>query len=149
VVGDFMTVYENLEMGAYTQSNRRKVRENIERLMEYFPIFRERQKQMGRTLSGGEQQMLAMARGLMSQPKLMLLDEPSLGLSPIFVKKVFEIINDLNKEGTTILLIEQNARLALQIAHYGYILETGKVTLAGESKQLLNQDSVRELYLGG
>ena len=145
---NFMTVYENLEMGAYGRSGRRKIKEDIERTMEYFPILDERRHQMARTLSGGEQQMLAIARGLMSRPKLMLLDEPSLGLSPIFVQKVFEIIRRINQEGTTILLIEQNAHLALSIAEHGYVMENGKIVLDDTVEKLKENEDIKMFYLG-
>jgi branched-chain amino acid transport system ATP-binding protein len=144
-----MTIYENLEMGAYGRSKGKEVKKDVERMMEIFPILKERQKQMARTLSGGEQQMLAIARGLMSRPKLMLLDEPSLGLSPIFVQKLFAIIQQINQDGTTLLLVEQNAHLALQMAHYAVVLETGRITLAGEAKELVKEEKVKHLYLGG
>ncbi len=144
-----MTIYENLEMGAYGRSKGKEVKKDVERMMDIFPILKERQKQMARTLSGGEQQMLAIARGLMSRPKLMLLDEPSLGLSPIFVQKLFAIIQQINQDGTTLLLVEQNAHLALQMAHYAVVLETGRITLAGEAKELVKEEKVKHLYLGG
>ena len=144
-----MTVYENLEMGAYGRSDNKKVKEDITRMMAMFPILQERRKQLAGTLSGGEQQMLAIARGLMSRPKLMLLDEPSLGLSPIYVQKLFTIIQQINQQGTTILLVEQNAHLALQIAHFAFVLETGRVILSGEARDLVQNKDVQRLYLGG
>jgi len=144
-----MTIYENLEMGAYGRSEGKQVKKDVERMMEIFPILKERQKQMARTLSGGEQQMLAIARGLMSRPKLMLLDEPSLGLSPIFVQKLFSIIQQINQDGMTLLLVEQNAHLALQVAHFAFVMETGRITLAGEAKELVKEEKIKHLYLGG
>ncbi len=143
-----MTVLENLEMGAY----QRKDRENIKRDMEYvfslFPRLKERLYQRGGTLSGGEQQMLAIGRALMARPRVMLLDEPSMGLAPILVDQIFEIIKTLNQQGTTILLVEQNARLALRVAHRGYVLETGEVVLTGAGAELLNNPAVKAAYLG-
>lgn len=142
-----MTVQENLEMGAYSQP-KSTVADNIERVYEQFPRLRERYKQVSGTLSGGEQQMLAMGRALMSNPKLLMLDEPSMGLAPILVEQIFDIIVDLNKKGTTILLVEQNAQMALSIANRAYVLETGNITLSGDAKELMHNDSVRKAYLG-
>lgn len=144
-----LTVEENLEMGAYKRHNPKKIKEDMEVVFERFPRLRERKKQRAGTLSGGEQQMLAMARAMMSKPKLLLLDEPSMGLSPIFVNEIFDIIKELNKQGTTILLVEQNANKALSIANYAYVLETGNIVLEGDGKELLNNDDVRKAYLGG
>ena len=143
-----LTVRENLEMGAYTR-NKAEAAETIERVFEQFPRLKERSRQTAGTLSGGEQQMLAMGRALMSKPKLMMLDEPSMGLAPILVQQIFDIIEALNKEGTTILLVEQNAQMALSIADRAYVLETGKIVNTGSGKDLLNDDSVRKAYLGG
>jgi branched-chain amino acid transport system ATP-binding protein len=142
-----MTVQENLEMGAFTQKNVDP--EDLERVFNYFPRLRERRKQIAGTLSGGEQQMLAMSRALMSHPKLMMLDEPSMGLAPILVDQIFDIIKELHSAGTTILLVEQNARKALEIADRAYVLETGNVTLAGSGKELASSDAVKKAYLGG
>lgn len=142
-----MTVQENLEMGAYTQKEVSK--DDLEKVFELFPRLKERRKQVAGTLSGGEQQMLAMSRALMSKPKLMMLDEPSMGLAPILVDQIFSIIKELHKAGTTILLVEQNASKALQIADRAYVLETGNITLQGTGAELANSDEVRKAYLGG
>ena len=142
-----MSVQENLEMGAYI--NKSVSQENLEMVFNYFPRLKERRKQVAGTLSGGEQQMLAMSRALMSHPKLMMLDEPSMGLAPIIVDQVFGIIKELHKSGTTILLVEQNARKALQIADRAYVLETGSITLTGTGAELAKSDEVRKAYLGG
>ncbi|MBR0410127.1 MAG: ABC transporter ATP-binding protein [Eubacterium sp.] len=142
-----MTVQENLEMGAYTARSN-TVSDSLDKVYELFPRLKERYKQIAGTLSGGEQQMLAMGRALMSQPKLMMLDEPSMGLAPILVEQIFDIIRNLHAAGTTILLVEQNARMALSVANRAYVLETGKITLSGDAKKLLNDDSVRKAYLG-
>ena len=143
-----MTVEENLEMGAFTQPND-SVNAAIEHVYERFPRLKERRKQVAGTLSGGEQQMLAMGRAMMSEPKLLLLDEPSMGLAPILVEQIFDIIRELHKAGATILLVEQNAQMALQVANRAYVLETGKITLAGSGKELLESDSIKKAYLGG
>ena len=143
-----MTVEENLEMGAYTQSNS-TIAPGLERVYEQFPRLKERRKQIGGTLSGGEQQMLAMGRALMSKPKLLMLDEPSMGLAPILVEQIFDIIRDLHKAGTTILLVEQNAQMALSVADRGYVLETGKIVTSGSGLDLLNDEAVKKAYLGG
>lgn len=143
-----MTVMENLEMGAYIYSNSSQLEADLERVFTSFPRLKERRRQIAGTLSGGEQQMLAMGRALMSRPELMLMDEPSMGLAPILVDEIFKIIERINKEGTTILLVEQNANRALHIANRGYVLETGKIVLSGNSKDLLSSDEVREAYLG-
>ena len=142
-----MSVQENLEMGAYI--NRTVSQEDLEMVFNYFPRLKERRKQVAGTLSGGEQQMLAMSRALMSHPKLMMLDEPSMGLAPIIVDQVFGIIKELHRSGTTILLVEQNARKALQIANRAYVLETGSITLTGTGAELAKSDEVRKAYLGG
>ena len=143
-----LTVQENLEMGAYTRSSS-EVADLIASVYERFPRLKERYKQVAGTLSGGEQQMLAMGRALMSKPKLIMLDEPSMGLAPILVEKIFQIIEELNKSGTTILLVEQNAQMALSIAHRSYVLETGRIMTSGTGEELLNDDAVRKAYLGG
>ena len=143
-----MTVEENLEMGAYTQPNANTAA-SLERVYEQFPRLKERQRQIAGTLSGGEQQMLAMGRALMSKPKLLMLDEPSMGLAPILVEQIFQIIRDLHKAGTTILLVEQNAQMALSVADRAYVLETGKITLSGTGEELIHSDEVRKAYLGG
>lgn len=144
-----MTVNENLEMGAYVVNDAAQMGASIEQAYNYFPILRERQTQTAGTLSGGEQQMLAIARALMAKPKLLLLDEPSLGLAPILVQEIFNIIKAINKDGVTVLLVEQNAKQALQIAHRGYVIETGKVFLEGDRDTLINDKRIVEAYLGG
>ena len=143
-----MTVEENLEMGAYTQPNS-SIAPGLEQVYEQFPRLAERRRQIAGTLSGGEQQMLAMGRALMSKPKLLMLDEPSMGLAPLLVEQIFEIIKELNKAGTTILLVEQNAQMALSVAHRAYVLETGRITLSGTGEELANSDEVKKAYLGG
>ncbi len=143
-----MTVEENLEMGAFTQPSS-SIPKSLEHVYELFPRLKERRKQIAGTLSGGEQQMLAMSRGLMSKPKLMMLDEPSMGLSPILVQQVFDIIKTLHAAGTTILLVEQNAQMALSIADRAYVMETGKIILTGTGEELANSDDVRKAYLVG
>ena len=142
-----MTVQENLEMGAFIRKEVSK--DDLERVFNYFPRLKERRKQIAGTLSGGEQQMLAMSRALMSHPKLMMLDEPSMGLAPILVDQIFDIIKQLHTDGTTILLVEQNASKALQIADRAYVLETGKITLSGTGAELAQSDEVKKAYLGG
>ena len=144
-----LTVLENLEMGAFLSNNREENLARLKRVFERFPRLEERKNQDAATLSGGEQQMLAMGRALMSQPKLLLLDEPSMGLAPIFIQEIFDIIQDIQKQGTTVLLIEQNAKKALSIADRGYVLETGKIVLSGTGKELLASDEVQKAYLGG
>jgi len=144
-----MTVTENLEMGAYTQTDRTTINREMEAVFDRFPRLRERRNQLGGTLSGGEQQMLAMGRGLMAHPTLLLLDEPSMGLSPILVEQIFDIIQDINEQGTSILLVEQNAQRALAIADRAYVLETGKIVMQGTGDDLLKDPSVIEAYLGG
>lgn len=143
-----MTVEENLEMGAYIRNDTAKIAEDMERMFVHFPRLKERRHQAAGTLSGGEQQMLAIGRALMSNPKILLMDEPSMGLSPLLVKEIFHIIVQLNMEGMTILLVEQNAKMALSIAHRAYVLETGHVVMSGDAKELLNNDQVRRAYLG-
>ncbi len=144
-----LTVQENLEMGAFTQSKKELIEKKMQQAFQLFPRLSERRTQLGGTLSGGEQQMLAIARGLMSDPKLLLLDEPSMGLSPLLVEQIFTIIRDINDLGTSILLVEQNAQMALSIADRGYVLETGKIFLEGPAQELLHNDVVVEAYLGG
>lgn len=144
-----LSVMENLEMGAYIHNDKAQIAKDLESVLDRFPRLRERRKQFGGTLSGGEQQMLAIARGLMSRPSLLLLDEPSMGLSPILVEQIFEIIRDINSQGTSILLVEQNAQMALSIADRGYVLETGQVVLEGPAQDLLHDPVVAEAYLGG
>ncbi len=143
-----LTVKENLLMGGYLRRDKAGVRADEEHVYELFPVLRERRTQMGGTLSGGEQQMLAIGRALLARPKLLLLDEPSLGLAPLVVENIFEIIQQINKDGVTVLLVEQNAQMALQIAHRGYVLETGRLTLEGPARDLLNDPKVRSAYLG-
>ncbi|MBT1071979.1 ABC transporter ATP-binding protein [Pelotalea chapellei] len=143
-----MSVQENLEMGGFILSNKQEIKQGIERAFTLFPRLAERRKQAARTLSGGEQQMLAMGRALMSNPRLLLLDEPSMGLAPMLVEKIFEIIVEINKTGTTIMLVEQNASMALSIAHRAYVLETGEVVLSGSASDLASNPEVRKAYLG-
>jgi branched-chain amino acid transport system ATP-binding protein len=142
-----MTVLENLEMGAFTR-NDKQIRADIDRVYELFPRLKEREKQKGGTMSGGEQQMLAIGRALMANPKLLLLDEPSLGLAPVIVDKIYEIIREINQRGVTILLVEQNANYALDVSHRGYVLETGTVALSNDSEALRNDEAVQRAYLG-
>ena len=144
-----MKVYENLMMGAFLRKDKDGIQKDLKRCYELFPILNERTSQDAATLSGGEQQMLAMARALMAKPKLLLLDEPSMGLAPILVKEIFSIIEEINRNGTTILLIEQNAKMALSIADKAYVLETGNIVLEGTGKELLNSPNVQKAYLGG
>jgi branched-chain amino acid transport system ATP-binding protein len=143
-----MTVLENLEMGAFTRRDAKGIRSDIERVYTLFPRLKERERQKGGTMSGGEQQMLAMGRALMAQPRLLLLDEPSLGLAPVIVDKIYEIIREINQQGTTILLVEQNANYALDVSHRGYVLETGTVALTDNSDSLRNDERVMAAYLG-
>ncbi|HBG93472.1 MAG: ABC transporter ATP-binding protein [Nitrospirae bacterium RIFOXYB2_FULL_43_5] len=147
-----LTVKENLEMGAYTVGSRtnknKKLKSQFDKVYEMFPVLRERERQMGGTLSGGEQQMLAISRALMSEPKLLLLDEPSLGLAPIIVSRIFKAIQEINQEGVTILLVEQNAHAALNLSGRGYVLENGRIKMHGQGKELLNSEEVKKAYLG-
>ena len=144
-----MSVQENLEMGAFTRKDKAGVEKDFEIVYNRFPRLKERRKQQAGTLSGGEQQMLAMGRALMSRPMLLLLDEPSMGLAPLLIKEIFSIIEDINREGTTVLLVEQNANMALSIAHRAYVMETGRITLQGAAKELAASEDVRKAYLGG
>ena len=144
-----MTVLENLEMGAYIRKDSQAVRRDLEKILERFPRLGERKGQLGGTLSGGEQQMLAIGRALMAKPRLLLLDEPSMGLSPLLVREVFQIIREIKAAGTTLLLVEQNARMALRLSVYAYVLESGLVALEGKADELLHNDYVRKAYLGG
>ena len=148
LVFPYMTVRENLEMGSMTKRSRKERNENLERVMEMFPVLRERKDQLASTLSGGEQQMLAIARGLMAKPRLLMLDEPSLGLSPLLVKEIFQTLKRINGQGTTILLVEQNVKHSLEIAHWGYALENGRIVLSDGAQDLLKSDHVRKAYLG-
>jgi branched-chain amino acid transport system ATP-binding protein len=143
-----LTVQENLEMGAYTRKDKAEIERNMERAFRSFPRLKERMNQLGGTLSGGEQQMLAIGRGLMAQPKVLLLDEPSMGLAPILVEEIFAIIKEINAEGVSVLLVEQNALMALSIAHRGYVLETGTIMLSGTGQELLENPRVQSAYLG-
>ena len=144
-----MSVQENLELGAFTRKDKAGVAKDFDLVYRRFPRLEERRKQQAGTLSGGEQQMLAMGRALMSRPKLLLLDEPSMGLAPLLIKEIFSIIEDINREGTTVLLVEQNANMALSIAHRAYVMETGRITLQGAAKDLAASEDVRKAYLGG
>lgn len=144
-----MTVMENLELGAYLRSDKDEIARDLEDVFDKFPRLLERKNQLSGTLSGGEQQMLAMGRALMSKPRLLLLDEPSMGLAPLLVKEIFHIIQEINESGTTVLLVEQNANMALSIAHKAYVLETGHIALAGTAKELASSEAVRKAYLGG
>jgi len=143
-----LSVMENLEMGAYSQRNRAKATESLEQVFRSFPRLRERRTQSAGTLSGGEQQMLAIGRALMARPKLLLLDEPSMGLAPLLVKEIFSIVQEINRSGTTVLLVEQNARMALSIANRAYVLETGRIVASGDAKELSESEEVRKAYLG-
>lgn len=144
-----MSVLENLEMGAFLRKDKDGIRKDLKSVYERFPILGDRKKQMAGTLSGGEQQMLAMGRALMSKPKILLLDEPSMGLAPLLVREIFEIIKDINKSGTTVLLVEQNASMALSIAQRGYVIETGSIVLTGTGEELIKSNEVQKAYLGG
>ena len=143
-----LSVLQNLKMGAYTRKNKEEITQTLENVFERFPRLQERQNQLAGTLSGGEQQMLAMGRALMSHPKIILMDEPSMGLSPIFVNEIFNIIQEVSKSGTTVLLVEQNAKKALSIADRAYVLETGRIVLEGRASDLLNDESIKKAYLG-
>jgi branched-chain amino acid transport system ATP-binding protein len=144
-----LSVQENLEMGAFLRKDKKKIRDDMDKAFHLFPRLKERRNQVAGTLSGGEQQMLAMGRALMAQPRILLLDEPSMGLAPILVDAIFETIERINREGTTILLVEQNALMAFQIAARGYVLQTGQMVMQGETKDLQNDDMIQTLYLGG
>lgn len=144
-----MSVIENLEMGAFLRKKKSEIDEDIEMVFTRFPRLKERRKQTAGTLSGGEQQMLAIGRALMAKPELMLMDEPSMGLAPLLVKEIFDIIKDINSQGTTILLVEQNANMALSIADYAYVIETGEIVLQGNAKELMHSEEVKKAYLGG
>ncbi|MES2993435.1 MAG: ABC transporter ATP-binding protein [Pseudomonadota bacterium] len=143
-----MTITENLQMGAFIRNDNKQIEADIDKVFAIFPRLKERRNQLAGTMSGGEQQMLAMGRALMAQPKVLLLDEPSMGLSPIMVDKIFEVVNDIHQRGTTVLLVEQNASRALQLASRGYVMDSGEVTMSGDAKQLLNDPKVRAAYLG-
>lgn len=143
-----LSVYDNLMMGAYTRSNKKEIADSLEMVYDRFERLKERRNQIAGTLSGGEQQMLAMGRALMSKPKLILMDEPSMGLSPLYVNEIFDIIEKIKSEGTTVLLVEQNAKKALSIADRAYVLETGNIVLEGDAKKLMNDESVKKAYLG-
>ncbi|VFU13161.1 leucine/isoleucine/valine transporter subunit; ATP-binding component of ABC superfamily [anaerobic digester metagenome] len=144
-----MSVMENLEMGAYLRKNKADINEDIEMVFTRFPRLKERRKQTAGTLSSGEQQMLAIGRALMARPELLLMDEPSMGLAPLLVKEIFKIIKDINSQGTTILLVEQNAKIALSIADYAYVIETGEIVLQGSARELMHSEEVKKAYLGG
>lgn len=143
-----LSVLENLKLGAYTRTDKKEISATLEKVFSRFPRLEERKNQIAGTLSGGEQQMLAMGRALMSHPKIILMDEPSMGLSPIFVSEIFDIIKEISESGTTVLLVEQNAKKALSIANKAYVLETGNIVLSGDAKELMNNDSVKKAYLG-
>ncbi|AWI13341.1 ABC transporter ATP-binding protein [Caldifermentibacillus hisashii] len=144
-----MTVEENLDLGAYFRKDKKGIKQDLDKVFSLFPILHERRNQLSGTLSGGEQQMLAIGRALMAKPKLLLLDEPSMGLAPLLVKQIFNIIQEINKDGTTILLVEQNAHMALSIANRAYVIETGSVVLSGNASEMQNSEKVKEAYLGG
>ncbi|CAG9233901.1 ABC transporter ATP-binding protein [Burkholderia vietnamiensis] len=143
-----MSIVENMQMGAYLRNDKDQIKKDVDRMFGFFPRLKERATQLAGTLSGGEQQMLAMSRAILSKPKLLLLDEPSMGLSPIMVEKIFEVVREISKEGITVLLVEQNARLALQAADRGYVMDSGTVTMEGDAKQMLDDPKVRAAYLG-
>lgn len=143
-----LTVLDNLKLGAYTRKDQKEIQESLDMVYKHFPRLEERKNQLAGTLSGGEQQMLAMGRALMSKPSIILMDEPSMGLSPIFVSEIFEIIKEISAEGTTVLLVEQNAKKALAIADRAYVLETGNIVLSGDAKELMNDESIKKAYLG-
>ncbi|MCM8901146.1 ABC transporter ATP-binding protein [Caldicoprobacter algeriensis] len=144
-----MTVLENLELGAYLRKDKEGIAKDLKKVFDLFPVLADRRKQLAGTLSGGEQQMLAIGRALMSRPKILLLDEPSMGLAPLLVQEIFNIIKDVNSNGTTVLLVEQNARMALQIAHRAYVIETGRIVLAGPGAELMESEEIKKAYLGG
>jgi branched-chain amino acid transport system ATP-binding protein len=144
-----MTVLENLELGAYLRRDKKEIAKDLEKVYNHFPILADRKKQLAGTLSGGEQQMLAIGRAMMSRQRILLLDEPSMGLAPLFVQEIFNIIRDINKAGTTILLVEQNASMALQIANRAYVMETGSIVLSGTGSELMQSDDIKKAYLGG
>ncbi len=144
-----MTIVENLELGAYLRKDKSNIKKDMEHVYELFPILGQRKKQTAGTLSGGEQQMLAMGRALMSRPEILLLDEPSMGLAPLLVREIFDIIVNINTDGTTILLVEQNAKMALSIAHRAYVIETGSIVMSGTGEELSNSDEIKKAYLGG
>lgn len=144
-----MTVFENLELGAYLRKDKNNIKKDLENVYQCFPILAERRRQTAGTLSGGEQQMLAMGRALMSRPRILLLDEPSMGLAPLLVREIFSIIKDINEAGTTILLVEQNASMALSIAHRAYVLETGSIVMSGTGEELARSNEIQKAYLGG
>jgi branched-chain amino acid transport system ATP-binding protein len=143
-----MSVFENLEIGAFSLKDKKQIKDDLEKCLVLFPRLKERISQMAGTLSGGEQQMLAISRAIMARPKLLLLDEPSLGLAPIIVSQIFDIIKELNRQGTTILLVEQNARMALKVSHRAYVIETGRIVMHGTGQELLNNEDVKRSYLG-
>ncbi len=143
-----LSVLDNLKLGAYTRADKKEIAENLKKVYEHFPRLAERKNQIAGTLSGGEQQMLAMGRALMSNPDIILMDEPSMGLSPLLVKEIFAIIEELHKAGTTILLVEQNAKMALSVADRAYVLETGSIAMSGDAKEMLNNDDIKKAYLG-
>lgn len=143
-----LSVYENLKMGAYTRKDKKEIEESLKKVYKRFPRLEERKNQLAGTLSGGEQQMLAMGRALMSKPKIILMDEPSMGLSPIFVEEIFNIIKEISASGTTVLLVEQNAKKALSIADRAYVLETGNIVLSGDAKEMMNNEQIKKAYLG-
>ena len=142
-----LTVLQNLKMGAYTRNDKKEIEDTIEMIYKRFPRLKERKNQLAGTLSGGEQQMLAMGRALMSKPRILLLDEPSMGLSPLYVNEIFDIIQEINKDGVTVLLVEQNAKKALSISNKAYVLETGNIVLSGDAKELMNNERVKKAYL--
>ncbi|MBM7581787.1 branched-chain amino acid transport system ATP-binding protein [Caldicoprobacter guelmensis] len=144
-----MTVLENLELGAYLRKDKEGIAKDLKKVFDLFPVLADRRKQLAGTLSGGEQQMLAIGRALMSRPKILLLDEPSMGLAPLLVQEIFNIIKDVNSSGTTVLLVEQNARMALQIAHRAYVIETGRIVLSGTGAELMESEEIKKAYLGG
>lgn len=144
----YLTVAENLELGCYNPGARTHLRKSLEQVFELLPVLKDRRRQLAGSLSGGEQQMCAIARGLMARPKLMMLDEPTMGLAPLYVEKIFEILKEINAQGTTILLVEQNVKHSLGLAHRGYVLENGSIVLSGEGKELLNHEGLRKAYLG-